>query len=83
MPTRRRRGCTLRITRIPEDMALATLRQQLATYGVVTEWLAHRQKVVAYVTYATPEEASRAMHEMHARQEKHRLLLDFSCMSLG
>lgn len=79
MTSRTRRGCTLRITRIPRDMTLATLRQQLEEYGQVTEWLAHREKVVAYVTYGTPEEASRALHAM---REHPRLLLNFSCMSL-
>ena len=80
MTSRQQRGCTLRITRIPRDMTLATLRQQLDEYGRVTEWLAHREKVVAYVTYATPQEASRALHAM---REHPRLLLDFSCLSLG
>ena len=80
MTSRRRRGCTLRITRIPRDMTLRTLRQQLEEYGQVTEWLAHRQKIVAYVTYATQQEASRALHAM---REHPRLLLDFSTMSLG
>lgn len=70
----------MRITRIPRDMTLRTLRQQLDAYGQVTEWLAHRQKIVAYVTYATQEEASRALHAM---REHPRLVLDFSCMSLG
>ena len=70
----------MRITRIPRDMTLATLRQQLGEYGRVTEWLAHREKIVAYVTYATPEDASRALHAMRAHP---RLLLDFSRMSLG
>ena len=80
MTSRQRHGCTLRITRIPRDMTLATLRQQLDEYGQVTEWLAHREKIVAYVTYAAPEEASRALHAM---REHPRLLLDFSCLSLG
>ena len=80
MHTKKQPRCTLRITRIPQDMSLATLREQLHAHGNVTEWVAHRQKLVAYVTYATPEEASRALHAM---REHPRLLFNFSSMSLN
>ena len=76
---RMERGCTLRITNIPPDMTLRSLREQMADYGKITNWIAHRYKLCAYVTYETPEMASHALQTM---REHRRLVLDFANISL-
>ena len=73
------RGCTLRITNIPWDMTLQSLREQMADYGKITNWIAHRDKLCAYVTYESSEVASHALQTM---REHRRLVLEFANISL-
>jgi len=51
----------------------------MAEYGVIRNWIAHRFRLCAYVTYETPEVASHALQTM---REHRRLVLDFANISL-
>ena len=51
----------------------------MAEYGTVTNWIAHRYKLCAYVTYETREMARHALQTM---REHRRLVLDFANISL-
>jgi hypothetical protein len=79
MSARHTHGCTLRVTNIPRDMTLGCLREQMQEYGEIITWIANRNKLVAYATYKTPEEASRAMHGM---REHNRLVLAFGQLGM-
>ena len=79
MTARHTQGCTLCVTNIPRDMTLVCLREQMQEYGEIITWIARRDKLVAYATYKTPEEASRAIHGM---REHNRLVLAFSQLGM-
>ena len=61
-------------------MTLQSLRETMADFGTITNWISHRYKLCVYVTYESPEVASRALHTM---REHPRLVLDFANLSLA
>ena len=70
-------GCTLRVTNIPRDMRLDTLRSDMESYGSIQRWITPPGPVHVYVTYETAEEADAARQGIRAH---HCLVVDVACI---
>ena len=54
-------GCTVKVTNIPRDMDLESLRNDMRSYGTIARWAVIPGQVHVYAVYETPKMANAAL----------------------